>query len=213
MGTDSVTAPVQTPLCSRNLPLLDSAADWRVVDGRIRSRRRKSGRITYFIDFYPKLQGRDQRLYSHSGITLETREDAERIQQRIKALTDKGHTLAEAVGAYRQPKDRRNRVEELVGLTEQALEVERLRTQDIVARALVGPLVEDLRNALRAYLNAQCRMLERWAEVDDAVKRELWQALHACEEAGRAALLTETEAGPKRAPKCGRDGSVARLGG
>ncbi|MCH8891335.1 MAG: site-specific integrase [Myxococcales bacterium] len=110
-----MTATLQTPLCSGNLPLLDSAADWRIVDGRIRSRRRKSGRVTYFIDFYPKLKGRDQRLYSHSGITLETREDAERIQQRIKALTDKGHTLAEAVGAYRQPKDRRNRVEELVG--------------------------------------------------------------------------------------------------
>jgi hypothetical protein len=34
-------------------------------------------------------------------------------------------------------------------------------------------------------------MLERWAEGDEAVKRELWQALHACEEAGRAALHTE----------------------
>lgn len=69
--------------------------------------------------------------------------------------------------------------------------VERLRNRGIVARALVGPLVEDLRSALRAYLNAQCRMLERWAEGDEAVKRELWQALHACEEAGRAALHTE----------------------
>ena len=47
---------------------------------------------------------------------------------------------------------------------------------------------ERLRNALRAYVKAQSRMLERWAESDDAVKAKLWADLHLCEEPGRAAL-------------------------
>lgn len=42
--------------------------------------------------------------------------------------------------------------------------------------------------ALREYVKAQGRMLERWADADDAAKVVLWNNLHACEDAGRAAL-------------------------
>ena len=45
-----------------------------------------------------------------------------------------------------------------------------------------------LREALSAYVKAQSRMADRWSEGDKAVKRELWQKLHNCEEGGRAAL-------------------------
>lgn len=45
-----------------------------------------------------------------------------------------------------------------------------------------------LADALDAYVRAQGRMLDRWAEGDDAVKKSLWRGLHACEDAGRAAL-------------------------
>lgn len=43
-------------------------------------------------------------------------------------------------------------------------------------------------DALRSYLKAQRAMLEKWAEVSDEKKNELWQALHACEEAGAAVI-------------------------
>lgn len=45
-----------------------------------------------------------------------------------------------------------------------------------------------LASALHAYRNAQRRMLEKWAEGDENVKRDLWQSLHACEAAATAAL-------------------------
>lgn len=48
--------------------------------------------------------------------------------------------------------------------------------------------IDRLREALEAYFRAQCRMLKNWAEGDKAVKRKLWQDLHACEEDARAAL-------------------------
>jgi integrase len=105
--------PTQTPFGPRDLPLPGSAADWRVVDGKIRSRRRKSGRVTYLLDFYPKLKGPDRYLTSYMGVTLDTHEDAYLLQQRIEAQRDRGMTLAEAVSAYRQPKDRRNQLREL----------------------------------------------------------------------------------------------------
>lgn len=48
-------------------------------------------------------------------------------------------------------------------------------------------LILTLQGALRAYIKAQSRMLERWADGDENVKRDLWQALHACEGTGRRA--------------------------
>jgi len=50
--------------------------------------------------------------------------------------------------------------------------------------------------ALQAYVTAQGRMLDRWAEGDDNVKRDLWKALNALEEAGRAALAPHEAAKP-----------------
>ena len=47
--------------------------------------------------------------------------------------------------------------------------------------------------ALLAYRLAQGRMLEDWAEGDEAVKRRLWQELHACEEAAEAYFRGEGE--------------------
>jgi hypothetical protein len=49
-------------------------------------------------------------------------------------------------------------------------------------------MIESLANALREYVKAQGRMLDKWADGDENVKRDLWQNLHACEEAGRKAL-------------------------
>lgn len=46
----------------------------------------------------------------------------------------------------------------------------------------------DLLEALTAYVRAQGRMLDKWADGDDAVKTGLWRELHACEETARAAL-------------------------
>lgn len=51
----------------------------------------------------------------------------------------------------------------------------------------------NLSNALRAYLSAQRRMLDRWADGDVLVKNELWRALHACEVAAVAALAPPEE--------------------
>jgi hypothetical protein len=45
-----------------------------------------------------------------------------------------------------------------------------------------------LLEALRAYVVAQSRLMDRWAEGDAAVRVELWNSLHACEAAGRAAI-------------------------
>jgi hypothetical protein len=42
--------------------------------------------------------------------------------------------------------------------------------------------------ALMAYRSAQRRMLERWSEGDENVKRDLWRALHACEAAANEAI-------------------------
>lgn len=108
-----MAAPTQTPFCPRNLPSPSSEADWRVVDGKIRSRRRPSGLVTYYIDFYPKLKGADRYLWSYSGVQFKSHEDALIVQQRIKAHCDLGKTLAEAVSAYRKPEDRRNQIREL----------------------------------------------------------------------------------------------------
>ena len=71
-----MAAPTQTPFNSGNLLLPGGAADWLVVDGKIRERRRKRGRleVTYYIDFYPKLSGRDRFLNSESGVTFESYE-------------------------------------------------------------------------------------------------------------------------------------------
>jgi hypothetical protein len=63
---------------------------------------------------------------------------------------------------------------------------------------------QELRTALEAYVKAQGRMLDRWAEGDSAVKADLWKALHECEEAGRKALAT-----PRRIP-CERENAQLR---
>jgi len=56
-------------------------------------------------------------------------------------------------------------------------EMERLRaTAELIERAL------------RDYVLAQSRMADRWAEADEAVKRQLWKDLHFCEACGREAL-------------------------
>lgn len=48
--------------------------------------------------------------------------------------------------------------------------------------------------ALRAYLYAQRRMLEKWAEGSDELKTGLWRNLHACEDAAVAALDSSADA-------------------
>ena len=48
--------------------------------------------------------------------------------------------------------------------------------------------VQDLRIALQAYLLAQSRMRDHWAEGDEAVKQALWRELHECEAAAREVL-------------------------
>ncbi len=45
-----------------------------------------------------------------------------------------------------------------------------------------------LADALEAYLRAQSRMLDDWAEGDEAVKQSLWRALHDCELPAREIL-------------------------
>lgn len=54
-------------------------------------------------------------------------------------------------------------------------------------------------SALVEYRKAQRRMLERWADGDEAVKKELWRALHDCEPAANAALEAITAAHPAAA--------------
>jgi hypothetical protein len=52
-----------------------------------------------------------------------------------------------------------------------------------------------MRAALAAYVKAQSRMLEKWADGDENVKRDLWRDLHACENAGRAVLEVVLDSG------------------
>ena len=54
----------------------------------------------------------------------------------------------------------------------------------------------EARTALQGYVRAQRRILERWAESDDAVKARLWSSLHMCEneyETAIDAAMTEGE--------------------
>lgn len=45
-----------------------------------------------------------------------------------------------------------------------------------------------MEKALRAYVLAQRRMLDGWAEGDKDVKTDLWKNLHACQIEGEEAL-------------------------
>ena len=63
-----------------------------------------------------------------------------------------------------------------------------------------------LSSALRSYRRAQRRMLDRWSEGDENVKRELWRDLHACEAPAEIALgepVTAPVAPPLAAPQAG----------
>ncbi len=59
--------------------------------------------------------------------------------------------------------------------------------------AALAARCEKMEQALRAYVLAQGRMLDRWADGDDNVKRYLWKNLHACEDAARKALASQAE--------------------
>lgn len=48
--------------------------------------------------------------------------------------------------------------------------------------------VKRLREALLDYHYAQKRMLEKWADGDANVKKDLWKLLHSCEDKGYEAL-------------------------
>lgn len=50
-----------------------------------------------------------------------------------------------------------------------------------------------LLRAVERYVREQGRMLDGWADSDDARKQELWQKLHACEEPARQALAMHQE--------------------
>lgn len=88
--------------------------------------------------------------------------------------------------------------EETNGAAGLVAEIARLRTELQHARAAEqedarlmawgATEIENLRAALRAYVHAQRRMLEKWADGDAAVKQRLWQDLHACEEPAAAVL-------------------------
>jgi len=56
------------------------------------------------------------------------------------------------------------------------------------------PLLKQSRNdlaaMLRKYLLAQSRMLDNWADGDDAVKAELWRSLHSLEDEARETLAS-----------------------
>lgn len=63
--------------------------------------------------------------------------------------------------------------------------------------ALADPPPPDLRaalveakKALWDYRSAQRRMLDKWAEGDDNVRRDLWQNLHKCESAADSAIAS-----------------------
>lgn len=69
---------------------------------------------------------------------------------------------------------------------------------DFYSRAAEGQRAraEAAEVALAAYLKAQRRMLDKWADGDDAVKNQLWRDLHACELAAAAALAASKGEGP-----------------
>ncbi len=54
-----------------------------------------------------------------------------------------------------------------------------------------------LRETLRSYIQAQSRMLDAWAEGDEAVKQTLWRNLHELE-LGARDLLEEADTGRRR---------------
>lgn len=54
---------------------------------------------------------------------------------------------------------------------------------------------DELVAALKAYRLAQGRMLDRWSDADQALKKELWSNLHACEDAAMAVLAKVREKG------------------
>ena len=66
-------------------------------------------------------------------------------------------------------------------------------TEEAKANAILIAQSKKMLDELRAYVKAQSRMLERWSEGDDAVKADLWTALHSCEEPARAAIAAATE--------------------
>ncbi len=76
-------------------------------------------------------------------------------------------------------------------------EVEELEAQLAEAREKLAAAEWDgarLEKALRLYVLAQSRMLERWSEADIAVRAQLWANLHLCEDAGRSALTAREKA-------------------
>lgn len=56
------------------------------------------------------------------------------------------------------------------------------------ARANLLAAAPEMFAALTAYRKAQRSLLERWADGDHTIKRELWGNLHACEEAATSAI-------------------------
>jgi hypothetical protein len=62
------------------------------------------------------------------------------------------------------------------------------RAAECDANAHMVAAAHAMHAALIAYRNAQRRMLERWSEGDRDVKRDLWQALRACEAAANDAI-------------------------
>ena len=83
-----------------------------------------------------------------------------------------------------------NRIDHNVGVYEKELEAEAL-----VDALLADPPPPDLsaalveaKKALWDYRSAQRRMLDKWAEGDDNVRRDLWQNLHKCESAADSAI-------------------------
>ena len=63
---------------------------------------------------------------------------------------------------------------------------EKLKEENATLRA-TAELVEP---ALRDYVRAQRRMLERWTDADKSVRHQLWRDLHVCEAGGREALVS-----------------------
>ncbi len=53
---------------------------------------------------------------------------------------------------------------------------------------LMTDLLLDSLDALEAYVCAQGRMRDDWAEGDELVKQSLWRALHECEHEARLVL-------------------------
>ncbi len=105
--------PRQTPFACQTLPARQGRADWRDMEtGKVRQRpsRSRERAVAYYIDFWPDAKGSDRFLNSDRGNQFESEHHAETIRRRICGLTDKGHSLAEAISTYRQPKDKRNRV-------------------------------------------------------------------------------------------------------